>query len=1025
MAEVAAALGTTDNISKLMAQLDRPKLLRMLGVNYERDVVADVEGLHPVTWYQKKTLAIESWKVPYLAESTSGSECCSGAYLSRFGHKTVVLKCFETELGDSESQCAHCEQLWEEASDDIYKLNSGMEDAWQRYEKGERKAMKNWKGMVDLQTYYSEQVQIVKDLLAGSKFEVGAQWPGIGIAQAQRYFLQNAGVLFTDAGRARNPYPRTAQDQRRIVNYTHDMTRLYLRILATVTPEDWASLVQSLQRQAKSVQRAAMWAMQKEFVSDQVFVGPIVAADVMAAGFEAADARFKAMIRAVSDNSEDELDLGEFSWGEGVENFTTWAKTVSLCKRPSVRKKLSSAEDDSGSQSSNVSKKLPWWYGVARGKEVGSFEDWHKKVKTLVIGFSGAIFKKFRSRAVAEAFVQRMRLQSSPAKWFVLKGSQRDGCYSSKLVALSYKGGGELVPMWSIGTAKEFLGKKHVAVYNETVSVGKDKKKFFALAGGSSDGVYSTLHKMLKAKQAGGGVHNVFATRAQAKKFCDDASKATAEEWFVVWEGATTGVMTEDQMLEATCGVESVIEGPMSAKDAQLIWSGKADEIKSTTGTSFSAEAAAPAPAAAPKATKTKASSFTTPVRRKREFTGKITLQSPANEAIEKAWLAGKKRVFSCWVSPTVGRVALSWEEAAEGIVDPEVRVTSSESDLFLNIAKAEKSLKDVRKPSPVKSVAERMAEARKLISKSSASTSKSAVAAVPVASPPATAAPSAGQSGGTRYALFGVVRTKEASKITSCFIDAKDAVMIVHEGEPSETKIFGELPAPGGKTYIQRTIGASADGDLSLNDYVRFKDSTERAWPLKKFGAFMAFCDLGTRLCRQSQKPVAAANAAFFSELGAMAVRVYNNMERRGTLGANEFRFSVRMFMSLQLATNELQLHVNTAATRFLNDNVDEFAAYRIPQSGKHMSATPSRTTPRNVKPSRKRHSGCYLCPSAAHQAWDTKFHPRNPDGSRKKVAEEDKAAILSRIDNSSGTKAEKADEVADVKRYWAQYAL
>ena len=48
------------------------------------------------------------------------------------------------------------------------------------------------------------------------------------------------------------------------------------------------------------------------------------------------------------------------------------------------------------------------------------------------------------------------------------------------------------------------------------------------------------------------------------------------------------------------------------------------------------------------------------------------------------------------------------------------------------------------------------------------------------------------------------------------------------------------------------------------------------KAWPLKKFGEFMAFCDVGKSLCESSSNPVAAANAAFFAELSGMEIRVY-----------------------------------------------------------------------------------------------------------------------------------------------------
>jgi hypothetical protein len=187
-----------------------------------------------------------------------------------------------------------------------------------------------------------------------------------------------------------------------------------------------------------------------------------------------------------------------------------------------------------------------------------------------------------------------------------------------------------------------------------------------------------------------------------------------------------------------------------------------------------------------------------------------------------------------------------------------------------------------------------------------------------------------------------------------------------------------------------------------------------------------MAFCDLGKSICEKSSKPVAAANAAFFAELSAMAVRVYNNMARRNVLGRDEFRFSVRMYMSLQLATNDLVLHVSNSATRYLDSCIDEFIALReLAPAATIMTGRQVGTPVKQSNKQRRFHSGCYLCPSTTHQAWDTKFHPRNADGSRKKVSADGKAAILQRIQDSGATAAEKVEETAEVRRYWSQHAL
>ena len=1024
---------TMQAIKRGMQEMNRPELLRKLGLPWDTTMVVDIEGLHPVTLYQKSTLHIESWKVPFLNKGAAG-ECCTGASLARFGHKTVAVKCFDTNLAKESSVCAHCEQLWSLASDEnVYEVTEDMDAARERYKKGERRAMKNWQGMRDLPEFYSDQIQIIKDVVAGSRFAVANKWPNVSVDDAQRALLQDAGVLFADAGRSRNPYSRTSAEQVNIANYIHAMLKKYLAVRVTVDASRWATLLHELQRKAKLVQKAALWAMQAEFMADPVFVGPIVAADIIAAGLTAAERRFTLMTHALADGDEG-FKFGEFSWGTEVEGFVAWAKTVRMCPRPKLRTKLQSATSDDGSATSSKSGKSKWAYGVARGKEEGTFFDWHGKVKDLVIGYPGAIYKKFRSSSLADAFVQRMKKQDSPAKWWILKNSLRDGAYASKLVALSYKGKGEMVPMWSIATAKEYIGKKWVPIYNETVSKGSNAAtRFFALAGGTKDGVFTSVTAMLQAKRAGGGVHDVFSSEKEAKEFVQQGSATLAKDFYVVWVGSTTGVMREEDMLEATRGVESVIEGPMSQSDAHRIWSGDAasghaskSPAKKRSEPAPVAAAASSAAAAPPARPATPAPH--TPSPRKVSPRGEVVVQSPSNAEIEEAWLEGKKRVFSCWVSPTIGRVALSWEAAAEGIVDPEVRVTSSESNLFYNIAKAEKALKDARKPTPTKSIAERMAEARAAIaggSKDNASGAPPAAATAEKAAEKSTptaaaSAPTAGKSGGERCSVSGVVRTKEAIQITNSFVNADEAVKVDYVNEPSEMQLFGELTAPGDKTFMQRTIGGPSES-LTIKDFLKFKDSTARAWPLKKFGEFMAFCDLGKSICKKSAKPVAAANAAFFAELSSMAVRVYNNMSRRGLLGTDEFRFSVRMYMSLQIATNDQVLHVGNSALRYLDSCVDEFIALR---KLKPKAAASSGAQSRSFKP-RRAHSGCYLCPAADHQAWDPKFHPRDENGARKKVSDEDKAAILQRIQDSNASASDKADETAEVKRYWAQHSL
>ena len=118
-AKASAEKLTEKSITAAMRDMNRPDLLEMLHLPFDTKMVCDIDGLHPVTLYQKSTLAIESWKVPFLNKGAAG-KCCTGAFIARFGHKTVALKCFETELTSRSSVCAHCEELWAMSSDDMF-----------------------------------------------------------------------------------------------------------------------------------------------------------------------------------------------------------------------------------------------------------------------------------------------------------------------------------------------------------------------------------------------------------------------------------------------------------------------------------------------------------------------------------------------------------------------------------------------------------------------------------------------------------------------------------------------------------------------------------------------------------------------------------------------------------------------------------------------------------------------------------------------------------------------------------------
>ena len=96
-----------------------------------------MQGLHPLSLFEKSASKIQQWNVPFLNRGAP-AECCDGAKLCRFGHKTVAVRCYVTTLTSGTTVCAHCEELWALVDDNlVYKLSDDMKQACKVYEKGE------------------------------------------------------------------------------------------------------------------------------------------------------------------------------------------------------------------------------------------------------------------------------------------------------------------------------------------------------------------------------------------------------------------------------------------------------------------------------------------------------------------------------------------------------------------------------------------------------------------------------------------------------------------------------------------------------------------------------------------------------------------------------------------------------------------------------------------------------------------------------------------------------------------------
>ena len=379
--------------------------------------------------------------------------------------------------------------------------------------------------------------------------------------------------------------------------------------------------------------------------------------------------------------------------------------------------------------------------------------------------------------------------------------------------------------------------------------------------------------------------------------------------------------------------------------------------------------------------------------------------------------------MYACQVTIGRARVALSFEEAIDGVKNPTVQVINAKSTLLDNLAEAEIRLRNdttnVRK-----SMADRLAEARARAGSSSHSRKSSKPK-------PAKRGQSLGAFGG----LSAVGRAKETRMILHHFLGDAEPIETSEIGVPYMHELDEDMDLPDTKSTFNPAANMK---DLTIKDFFNAKEKAMPTWSLMGFQQFMALCRKAQRMCQASSRDGAAVNAAALGELLDIALRTYMRMQRLGELGPNDIRFKAQMYMHLQYMSTHRVLHSGAIAATVYADAVDNFVA-RLPNHVKQQSYTNnfngtkngrtpvrSETNGRGGKKSGASPvSGCYLCPATDHYSNDTRFHPLLPDGTHEKLSDEQKSKILDRIDNAALSSSVKAAEKENVRRYWSQHKL
>ena len=215
-------------IDNLVASLDRPQLLTMLGVDDQAIQIGDGDVIRPISASSVNPVVIYKSDVPFLGKIHAN--CCSGAIVRRFKNATVGVPCFSQELKDGNQFCNVWSEIWSESDDrGFYKLDwDSMPTAAEFYAQAKTGVLWKLPFIQGMEDYYSDEIQIVKDMFQGSELELHDEWPQASFQDVATDLFIKSGVLHRDADKSRNPYRRDAWEHEYLGEYLREMLSCWL-----------------------------------------------------------------------------------------------------------------------------------------------------------------------------------------------------------------------------------------------------------------------------------------------------------------------------------------------------------------------------------------------------------------------------------------------------------------------------------------------------------------------------------------------------------------------------------------------------------------------------------------------------------------------------------------------------------------------------------------------------------------------------------------------------------------------------
>ena len=477
-----------------------------------------------------------------------------------------------------------------------------------------------------------------------------------------------------------------------------------------------------------------------------------------------------------------------------------------------------------------------------------------------------------------------------------------------------------------------------------------------------------------KARAEGAQDVMSFSSQQQAQRFID-----AGQEWWVVWAGASTGVMNEDQCIESTCGHHAPdMQGPYLSKGyADKVWRARLRD----TNVDDNSKPVQPRTHDPPPSQKT------TPVSET-----PLAVVSPSTAEWIQAETDGHRVVYA--VRNNIGGGSIHYDYTRFQPNEPPTVFCTG--DLPSNLAAAERwvqTITTVQQTGGRRSFKERLTRARSVALDKESSTS----------------APPTGKKGDRGSPKITLVRDLTLGRRRD-----KIAVFFIHRERPIQ--LLDENRVPDKYTLQKLTPPDTPCIEFSRDDK---KVQSLNSPPLMAFPELSAYCNDVVKALEADASDKSKTTLRAVRALRDIQIQEYEVYKLAGKLAKNANEYNMRAYLQWQFAREIGEVHPGgNAMAQFRVE-----AALRTPKKPAP-SYIPKRTAPvkkQSTTPRRKPPWGCWLCESSDHYASNEAFHARLKPGESHTVPNETKKKILDRVQGQSNlSAAEKTEAVSRIKAYW-----